>query len=259
MKFVDAHLHLSDEEYSQCMEGVIADVRKANVVALVSSAMDLKTSKESVKLAEQNPRLVYAALGVHPWAVQTITEDEVQETVRFISQVRQNKAVVAIGEIGLDDKYKEMWNKQLTVFGEMLHLAERADLPIIVHSRGTTPQILEMLPSYTLRKVLLHWFSYPITVLPKIIENGYYVSEGPPTIYSSGIRDIVKKTPLTNLLTETDGPVHYHRPPFDGKTTTPALIPIVAKAFAEIKEIPVADIAEQVLRNFEDFFGVKLN
>jgi Tat protein secretion system quality control protein TatD with DNase activity len=88
MEFVDAHLHLSDEEYSQCTDEIIADARKASVVALVSSSMDLKTSKESLRLAEQNPRLVYAALGVHPWAVQTVTEDEVQETIKFISQVR---------------------------------------------------------------------------------------------------------------------------------------------------------------------------
>jgi TatD DNase family protein len=259
MEFVDAHLHLSDEEYSLCTDELIADARKASVVALVSSSMDLKTSKESLRLAEQNPRLVYAALGVHPWAVQTGTEDEVQETIKFISQVRQNKAVVAIGEIGLDNKYKEIWDKQLKVFGKMLHLAERADLPIIVHSRGTTPQIVEILPSYKLRKVLLHWFSYPIAALPKIIENGYYVSEGPTAIYSGGIRDIVRKTPLTNLLTETDGPVHYYKPPFDGKMTMPAFIPIVAQAFAEIKKMPVANVAEQVARNFEDFFGVKLN
>ena len=259
MKFVDAHLHLSDEEYSQRTKEIVSEAKKANVVALVSSSMDLKTSKESLRLIEQYPKLVYAALGVHPWSVQTIAEDEIQATVKFISQEKQNKNVVAIGEIGLDDKYKDIWDKQLTVFGEMLRLAERADLPVIVHSRGTTPQILEMLPSYNLRKVLLHWFSYPITVLPKIIENGYYISEGPTTIYSKGIRDIVKKVPLTNLLTETDGPVRYFKPPFEGKMTTPAFIPTVAKAFAEIREMSIADIAEQVVRNFEDFFGVKLN
>ena len=258
MKYIDAHLHLSDEEYRGHTEEVISQAREAGVAALVSNSMDLKTSVESLRLTEQYQGLVYAALGIHPWNVQTITEDEIQQTVEFISEKEQNKTVVAIGEIGLDHKYKKIWDKQLKVFDTMLHLAEKLDLPVIVHSSGATAQVVDMLPSYKLRKALLHWFSYPISVLPKAVENGYFISEGPPTIYSNGIRDVVRKAPLTNLLTETDGPVRYFKLPFEGKMTTPAFIPSVVSAFAELKSMKVDDVAEQVCRNFEDFFGVKL-
>lgn len=259
MKFVDAHIHLSDEEYSECVDEVIAEARSSNVVALVSNSMDLETSIRSLKLAEQYSGMVYAALGIHPWNVNAVTEDEFQQTIELVSEKRQNKALIAIGEIGLDHKYVKIWDKQLMVFNEMLRLAEKLGLPVIIHSRGTTEQIVEMLPSYNLKKVLLHWFSNPISVLSKVVENGYYITEGPPTVYSNGIREVVRRIPLTNLLTETDGPVRFFKQPFDGKKTTPAFIPTVVKAIAEIKKVDATVVAERIVKNFEGFFGVKLN
>jgi TatD DNase family protein len=259
LKFVDAHIHLSDEEYADKVEEIVSDAKNSNVVALVSNSMNLETSVKSLKLAERYNGMVYAALGIHPWNVNTLTEEELRQTSEFILRQRRNKALVAIGEVGLDYKYEKVWDKQLMVFDEMLHLAERLNLPVIIHSRGTTAQIVEMLPSYNLKKVLLHWFSNPISVLPKAIEIGCYISEGPPTAYSNGIREVVKKVPLTNLLTETDGPVRYFKSPFNGKMTTPSFIPTVVGAIAEIKNVSVEEAADQIIKNFENFFGVKVN
>jgi TatD DNase family protein len=258
MKFVDAHIHLSDEEYSGKTDEIIAEARKANVVALVSNSMDLKTSIACLELAERYSGMVYAALGVHPWTVKTLTEDELTQVSELILKEGQNKKLTAVGEIGLDFKYEAVWEKQVKAFNEMLRLAEKLNLPAIIHSRGTTEQIIDMLPSYNLRRVLLHWFSNPISALPKIVERGYYITEGPTIAYSDGIRDIVRKTPLTNLLTETDGPTKFFKPPFDGKRTTPAFIPVVVKAIAELKKIAVQDVAKQVVENFEQFFELKL-
>lgn len=257
MRFVDAHVHLSDEEYAGCVDEVISESRKANVVAIVSNSVDLKTCRESLRLAEKYSGLVYAALGIHPWNVQTITEEEKQQTISLIEEQRNNKALVAIGEIGLDSKYMYVWDKQMKVFDEMLHLAEKLDLPVVVHSRGTTAQIVDMLPSYRLKKVLLHWFSNPISALDKAVTNGYCITEGPPTAYSNGIQDVVRKVPLTNLMTETDGPVHYFRKPFEGKRTTPAYIPVVVKAIAQIKQFPEIEVSEQILKNFQVFFSTE--
>jgi len=259
MKFVDAHVHLSDKEYAGDIDEIIAEAKDSNIVALVSNSMDYETSVGSLRLAETYPRMVYAALGVHPWNVKALTEDDLQQMLQLISSQKQNKALVAIGEIGLDYKYTKIWDKQLMVFDSMLKLAENLDLPVIIHSRGTTAQIVEMLPSYKLRKVLLHWFSRPVSALTKAMERGYYITEGAPTAYSNGIRDVVRRTPLTNLLTETDGPVRFYKSPFKGKRTTPAFIPIVVEAIAEVKSMDVEDVATQIIKNFEEFFGVKLN
>jgi TatD DNase family protein len=120
-------------------------------------------------------------------------------------------------------------------------------------------QIVEMLPSYNLKKILLHWFSNPISVLPKVVERGYYITEGLPVVYSNGIGEVIRRIPLTNLLTETDGPVRFFKPPFNGRRTTPAFIPAVVEAIAKIKKMDAADAAGQIIKNFEKFFGVKLN
>jgi TatD DNase family protein len=259
MRFVDAHVHLSDEEYAECVDEIVSEAKNANVIALVSNSMDFKTSVESLRLAEKYKGMVYAALGVHPWNVQALTEEELQSTVELIYEQKANKALIAIGEVGLDIKYEKIWDKQQKVFDEMLHLAERFDLPVIIHSRGTTAKIVDMLPSYKVKKVLLHWFSNPISALAKAIEKGYYITEGPPAAYSNGIRDVVRRAPLTNLLTETDGPVRFFKQPFNGERTTPAFIPTIVKAIAEIKKMNTVDVAEQIIKNFEEFFGVKLN
>jgi len=259
MKLIDAHIHLSDPEYAKCADELVADAKRSNVVALVSNSMDLETGLGSLRLAEKYPGEVYPALGIHPWNVNVLKENELEETLKLISEQSQKKAVVAIGEIGLDYKYEKIWDKQLMVFDRMLRLAEKLDLPVIIHSRGTTAQIVDMLPSYNLKRVLLHWFSHPMSALYKAVEHGYFITEGPPVAYSNGIRNVVKKVPLTNFLTETDGPVTYRKSPFNGQLTRPSFIRIVIEAVAEVKNMAVVDVAEQIARNFEGFFDIKLN
>jgi TatD DNase family protein len=259
MKLVDAHIHLSDAEYAKITDELVADAKNSNVVALVSNSMNFETSIGSLKLAEKHPGTVYPALGIHPWNVNVLKENELEETLKLISEQNQKKAIAAIGEIGLDYKYETIWEKQLMVFDKMLRTAEKLDLPVIIHSRGTTAQIVDMLPSYNLKRVLLHWFSHPMSALYKAVEHGYLITEGPPVAYSNGIREVVKKVPLTNLLTETDGPVTYRKPPYNGKLTRPAFIRTVVEAVAEVKNMSVVDVAEQIARNFEGFFNIKLN
>lgn len=259
MKLVDAHIHLSDDDYSGCVDEIVQEAKALSVVALVSNSMDLKTSIGSLELAERFPSMVYAAVGIHPWTVNDLTDDQFQETIDFISKKAKSKGLVAIGEIGLDFKYMNIWDRQLKVFDSMLHLAEKLVLPVIVHSRGTTAQIVDMLPSYSVKKVLLHWFSNPISALTKAVDHGFYISEGAPVVFSNGIRDVVKKVPMENLLTETDGPVRFFRSPFQGKRTTSAFIPTIVKAIAEVRKMDPESVAEHVRENFEGFFGIKVN
>jgi TatD DNase family protein len=255
MKLIDAHVHLSDAEYTGRIDELIADAKNAGVTALVTNSMDLATCQNDIKLSQTYPDLVYPALGIHPWNVNVLKENELQETIDYI-QTQKGK-IAAIGEIGLDYKYESIWEQQLIVFDKMLHLAESLSLPVIIHSRGTTDKIVEMLPSYRLNKVLLHWFSHPLTALAKAIDNGYFITEGPPVTYSNGIREVVEKTPLTNLLTETDGPVTYWKQPYNGQLTKPSYIRNVVGAVADIKKISVEAVAEQIAKNFETFFDIK--
>ena len=217
MKLIDAHIHLSDTEYAGHIDELIADAKNAGVTALVTNSMDLKTCQSDLKLAEEYPSLVYPALGIHPWNVNVLKGNELEETISLIQ--KHKNAVKAVGEIGLDQKYETIWEKQMMVFEKMLHLAESLDLPVIIHSRGTTDKIVEMLPSYRLKRVLLHWFSYPMSTLNRAMDKGYFITEGPPATYSKGIREVLENVQLTNLLTETDGPVKYWKSPYNGQLT----------------------------------------
>ncbi len=256
MRLIDAHIHLSDAEYKDQIDELIVDAKNAGVKALVTNSVDLKTCQNDLKLAEKYSDLVFPALGIHPWNVNGVSETELEETMELIK--RHASSVKAIGEIGLDSKYETVWEKQKMVLDKMLHLAESLQIPVIIHSRGTTEKIIDMLPSYSLKRVLLHWFSHPISALYKALDNGYFITEGPAVSYSQGIREVVEKVPLTNLLTETDGPVKYWKHPYDGQLTTPLFIRLVVEAIAEIKKIPMEQVAEQIAKNFENFFGIQI-
>jgi Tat protein secretion system quality control protein TatD with DNase activity len=97
-----------------------------------------------------------------------------------------------------------------------------------------------------------------MSALSKAVDHGYFITEGPPLAYSNGIREVVRKVPLANFLTETDGPVIYRKLPFNGQLTSPSFIRTVVEAAAEVKQMDVVDVAEQVARNFEEFFSIKL-
>jgi TatD DNase family protein len=260
MKFVDAHIHLSDSDYAENVGEIVEDAKQSGVVALVSNSMDLETSRKNLRLAEEYPDHVYAALGIHPWTTKNLSPNELQETIDLIYQSEENREnVVAVGEIGLDSNYSgsgEPTDTQMQVFNKLLSVAEKVSLPVIIHSRGATSQIMSLLPSYKINKVLLHWFSQPHSLLSRIVDRGYYISEGLPCVFSKGIREVIRRIPLAYLMTETDGPVRF-RGPFKGKMTTPAFIPTVVEAIAKLKEKEKSEVADQIFQNFINFFGVE--
>jgi len=260
MRFVDAHIHLADSKYAQNVGEIIEEAKRLNVFALVANSMDLESSRQSLHLAEEYPDHVYAAVGIHPWNTKQLKPNEVEDTINLILENRENRQrVVAVGEIGLDSNYSgsgEPTETQMQVFHKMLSAAEKTSLPVIIHSRGTTSQIVSLLPSYKIEKILLHWFSQPHSIISQIVDRGYYITEGPPSVFSNGIREVIRCIPLTNLMTETDGPVQF-RGPFKGKLTTPSFIPAVVEAIAELKGKEKGEVAEQIFQNFIDFFGVE--
>jgi len=260
MKYTDAHIHLCDTEYEQKTEQVINEAKQASVVALVSNSMNLETSKKSLRLAQEHKGFVYAALGIHPWNTNKLAPNELEQVIELIENAVKAKEIIAVGEIGTDPQYaknRQQKDQQAQVFQQMLKTADALQLPVIIHSRWSAPKILETLPSYKLKGVLWHWFSTPTEILPKITERGDYVSEGPPTTFSDRTKEVIKLVPLENLLTETDGPVHYYDPAFKDRLTTPAFIPQVVKAIAEIKKVKEEEAAEQIHRNFTTLFGIQ--
>ncbi|MFP3985569.1 MAG: TatD family hydrolase [Candidatus Bathyarchaeia archaeon] len=264
MRFVDAHIHLSDPEYEANVDKVVEDSQRSKVVALLSNSTNYQTSLMNIKLADKYSGLVYAALGIHPWNVRELLPNEVEQTMNLAVNHKHHEKIVAVGEIGLDNKYakrkkkKALLELQYEVFCRMLQLGEKLSLPVIIHSRETASEIIDILASYQIKKVLLHWFSGPIELLPKIVDLGYHVTEGPAIFHSTHIQDIVRKIPLTYLLTETDGPVRFSRAPIKGEITTPKFIPLIVDKIAKTRNENKTEVAEQLLLNFETFFEIKV-
>jgi TatD DNase family protein len=78
MRFVDAHIHLADSKYAQNVGEIVEDAKRSNVFALVANSMDLESSHQSLRLAEEYPDHVYAALGIHPWNTKNLGANEIQ-------------------------------------------------------------------------------------------------------------------------------------------------------------------------------------
>lgn len=255
LSFVDAHLHLTDSAYANKVDYLLQIARRENVNYLVTNSMDLESSSASIALAANNP-IVYAAVGIHPWNALSLKENDVECINRLVHE--KGNLVLAIGEIGLDKSYTRNANSldiQRQLFERQLDLAEEMDLPVIVHSRDASRDIIEILESHNQKRVILHWYTGPTEYIKEICDKGWMLSVGPSILYSRRVREIVAIIPMSSLLTETDGPVAY-RGPLLGRDTTPEFIRIVVNEVARISNNTFYEVANQILENFNRFFRV---
>ena len=204
-----------------------------------------------MSLAKRYGGNVLAAVGVHPW---TVTNAKDYQLDKFEQLVRDNPSnVKAIGEIGLDGQYtqdQELKRKQREIFEFFLRLAEAKRLPAIVHSRLAVDEVLEVLPSFNVPQVLLHWYSGPTEKLNLIQDRHYLISIGPSVFYSSRIIKIARAADLNLILTETDGPVSHHGP-FEGQVTLPSFVVEVTQKLSELKNLDGNAVRETIWSNFQ--------
>jgi TatD DNase family protein len=163
-------------------------------------------------------------IGIHP-------ESSAREDLeRFREIFNSNlQSIDGIGEIGLDGTYDVPIKQQEYVFLAMLELAELTGRPVSIHSRRMLDRVLEMLSSYRIKSVLLHWFAGSKKQLAICMDRGLYVSYGPPLVYSEDKKVLLKNTDRDRFLVETDGPVQYSRC-FEDKPSisTSCLVSVVA-------------------------------
>jgi len=251
-KAIDIHIHLTDDEY-QRMPWLMHGFLKFFDCKLVSASVDLDTSIRSVKLAQEFPGKVIPFIGVHPQMVEKVDLD------RFLEYLIENKThAVGIGEIGLDRKFdskSDPSEKQVLFFRKQLETAEKLGKPVAVHSRGTLKEVMDILPSYRLNRVLLHWFSGTENDLSKATNRGFYVSYGPTLVYSKSKQKLASSTQKDAILTETDGPVSYQGC-FGGRPALPTFLPSVLFALASVLKMPYDETATIVQRNSERYLGV---
>lgn len=254
LSYVDAHIHLADPAYGQ-VEPVLDDAAANCVDYLLSNGMDYGSSLRTVDLAKRYDKVI-AAVGAHPWTATNA--NAALDLSAFDQLIEENmKQVRAIGEIGLDGQYTQddaKKQQQKEVFLFFLDLAERKKLPAVIHSRLAINEILEILPSFRLARVLLHWYSGPSDNLRVIKDRGYMISVGPSILYSKRVAEVARQADLSIILTETDGPVSYYGP-FKDKPTRPSFVIPVVEKLSEIKNKSVEETREIIWNNFHSFIS----
>ena len=245
----DAHIHLTDNEYSSYIEQVIASLRAMKIVAC-SVTVDTQTALRSFSLFNSQRDIVKQFVGIHPEAAAREELDKFKEIFRSNLQ-----SIDGVGEIGLDATYEVPYDMQKQVFGEMLALAESANKPVSIHSRKALDDILEILPSFKINGVLLHWFAGSKKQLARSMDMGIYVSYGPALVYSEDKQAILKNTDKGRFLVETDGPVRYSRC-FENLSAVSSgfLVSVVASA-ARTLDMSFEETAELLQKNSEAYLA----
>ena len=245
---IDIHCHLN---LYLVPEEVVSDAQQVGVEKIIAVAMSAVSQKRIIQLGERF-NSVYPALGVHP---QEVAENknihkELDEIIDFIT-INKDK-LCAIGEIGMDHHFvrdETLWPLQEKIFKKMLELAQKFNLPVNLHVKGAEKEVFEILPSYKLPDINIHWYSGPQELVKVGLNRGYYFSITPAIDYSPPVRQTVELCEPLNLLLESDGPVRYHN-----QTGTPSMIPDVLKKLSEIKKISKKNLEAQILENTKKIF-----
>ena len=246
----DAHIHLSDNEYSDDMECTLTAMDKMKIRACCVS-MDNQSSKSTLALSQRSP-LVLPFIGIHPEKA----DDDLNTMIDLIAQ--NSDKISGIGEIGLDKTYvsdEAGFSRQVLVFQNMLSLAEKLGKPVSIHSRRTLDEIFSILPSYSITGVLLHWFSGSKKQLQKAMELDCFVSYGPAMVYSEDKQVLLSQTRFDKILLETDGPVRFSRC-FGLKTAQIEFLPSVLFCAAGILNKSYDEMLLVAERNTDSYLGV---
>lgn len=248
--FIDTHMHIGDD-FGVEPDLYVKNATDAQVEVLIASFCEKDDIMLSTKFVEKYKNL-YACIGYHPEVSNKIVEKD-YETLE--EMVKNNPKIVAIGEIGLDYYWnKDNKDKQREVFCKQLEIAEKLKLPVVIHSRNSINETYEILKKYKVSGVI-HCFSGSLEMAKKFISLGFLLGiGGVVTFKNSKLFEVIEKLELTNIVLETDSP--YLTPePNRGKTNESSNIFYIAQKIAEIKNIPLENVAkittENAIRTFD--------
>ncbi len=255
-EYIDIHSHLNLDPLYENQDDMIGHMRE-NHTAAVTVGVDLETSKRAIELSEAYD--LWATVGLHP----TDNDKEVFdfEAYRILAQ---HPEVVAIGECGLDyfrSQDPEMKKKQEMLFREHIKLAREVGKPLMIHARpskGTMDayedvlNILENVPEAP--KANFHFFVGNIEIAKRILAIGGTMSFDGPITFTKDYDEVIAFVPLESMHAETDAP--FAAPvPFRGKTCEPWMVREVVQRIAEIKQLPLDQVKQQLKQNAISFFS----
>ncbi len=256
---IDTHCHLNFDAYDADRAEVIARAAAAGVTRVINPGVDADSSRAAVALAEQYSG-IYAAVGIHPNNSTNFSDADLD----WIEALASDSKVVAIGEIGLDYHWDDSpKGKQFSALEAQLTLAARLELPVIIHNREASDDLITILEHWTAdlpeslrdRPGVLHSFSAPPEVAERALAAGFYLGfTGPITFKNADeLRRIATSVPLERLLVETDAP--FLTPsPYRGKRNQPAYIPLIIERLANLKVMLEDELAAVTVANAERLF-----
>jgi TatD DNase family protein len=263
MQLTDTHCHLDFERFDQDREQVIQRAVRAGLERILVPGLDLKSSAAAIQLSKSH-HLIYAAVGVHPNSGTTWKAN----TYSGLADLAAEKKVVAIGEIGLD-YYRDHTpqNLQRKIFREQLDLAAETGLPVIIHNREASKDLLPILLEWqqdlsaageALANApgVLHSFSDDLATAEQVLAAGFYLGFTGPVTFRKAVelQEIVRQVPQDRLLIETDSP--YLTPhPFRGKRNEPGHVYYVAEKIAELRGLSPDEVGKISTNNAKILFN----
>ena len=249
--YIDTHCHLSSEDYDN-IDVVISENRDAGIEKIIISGCTRDTIVESFNIASLYPD-VYVTIGYHPSEASITTFDDIM----LLEEQIKNDKVVGIGEIGLDYHYgKEDMEQQKLLFRRQIAMADRHQLPVVIHSRDATQDTIEILKEFPNVKGVIHCFSGSLEVAKIYISMGYLLGIGGViTFKNSNLYRVVEEIGLDSIVLETDSP--YITPePYRGQKNSSKYIPYIAKKLSEICNVSLEDVSKKTIQNTNRLFDL---
>jgi len=256
---IDTHCHIDFDAYDEDRDAVIQRAAENGITRILNPGTDISTSQAAIQLADQYDGF-YAAVALHPNSTATWSP----EAIATLEHLAAHEKVVAIGEIGLDYYWdKSPKNVQRAAFEAQLTLATKLKLPIIIHNRDASDDVLAILKAWVPhlpnelkdRPGVFHSFSAPQHIADAALALGFYLGfTGPVTFKKADeLRSVVAHVPLDRILIETDGPFLTPHP-YRGKRNEPSYVRYVAERIASLHNIAENDFAAQSTANAERLF-----
>ena len=253
MHFIDTHAHVYAAELTSDLDLVMKNALAIGINKIIMPAIDSSSLDAMLKVEQQFPENCIAMMGLHPCYVK----ENYKEELKLVEEWIGKRKFIAIGEIGLDFYWDKTFAKeQHIVFETQMQWALDLHLPIAIHTRNAMGETIEAVKPFAKKGLrgVFHCFSGSKESAEQIIGMGFYLGLGGVLTYkNAGVAEAIKDIPMEYIVLETDAP--YLAPvPYRGKTNEPAYMIEVAKKLAEIKSLPLHEVAAITTSNAEKLF-----
>ena len=252
----DSHCHLNDKALMDDLDNIIQRAKDNGVDKFLVIGWNLESSINAVEISKRYEG-VYAAIGIHP----TDVKEDADEVIKKLEILAKNPKVKAFGEIGLDYywvKEPELRERQKIYFVKLIELANKVNLPIVIHNRDSIEDCLEIIRNHKpIKGGVVHCFSGSVEVERELVKLGLHISLGGPVTFKNARvpKEVAADVPLTSLLVETDCP--YLTPhPFRGTTNEPKYTKLVVEEIARLRNIEPSEVAEVTYQNTLKLFNI---